>query len=39
MVFETACDHCGGKIRSQHDTRYGGMRGKCTDCGVDFPLE
>ena len=33
------CDHCEKIIVEYYDERYKGIRGKCPQCGVDFPLE
>ena len=33
------CHHCEKNITQYYDASYKGLRGKCPDCGVDFPLE
>ena len=39
MVECTTCINCGTKITEYYHDGYKGNRGKCTNCGVDFPLE
>ncbi len=34
-----ACDNCGKSIAEYYHEGYKGKRGKCPQCGVDFPLE
>ena len=33
------CDHCNEDIAKYYHDGYKGKRGKCSGCGVDFPLE
>ncbi|MDH3696148.1 MAG: hypothetical protein OEQ15_02415 [Nitrosopumilus sp.] len=33
------CDHCNEDIEEYYHEGYNGNRGKCSRCGVDFPLE
>jgi|ETNmetMinimDraft_8_1059916.scaffolds.fasta_scaffold06477_10 hypothetical protein len=33
------CDECNGKIMEYYNEHYRGNRGKCLNCGIDFPLE
>ena len=33
------CRHCNGEITTYYDSRYGGRRGRCARCGINFPLE
>lgn len=33
------CDNCGEGIAEYYHDGYKGKRGKCPQCGVDFPLE
>jgi len=33
------CDVCKSEISQYYDESYKGNRGKCTICGIDFPLE
>lgn len=37
--LEIRCDNCDGRIDQYYDRRYGGRRGRCPGCGVEFPLE
>ncbi|MGY5144141.1 MAG: hypothetical protein ACW9XH_06630 [Candidatus Nitrosopumilus sp. bin_32a] len=37
--FEITCEHCNGGIIQYYHDGYKGNRGKCPNCGVDFPLE
>ena len=36
---EIICDNCKEVIMEYYDEQYGGTRGKCTRCEVNFPLE
>jgi len=36
---EIICDICYSKITIYFHERYSGNRGKCLQCGTDFPLE
>jgi len=33
------CDNCSADITEYYHAGYKGNRGKCLQCGVDFPLE
>jgi len=33
------CHNCHSKIIEYYDEQYGGNRGKCDNCKIDFPLE
>ena len=33
------CDYCKADIVEYYHDGYKGKRGKCSKCGVDFPLE
>ncbi|HJJ21400.1 MAG: hypothetical protein O2834_01375 [Crenarchaeota archaeon] len=33
------CYNCNGKIIEYYDKIYHGIRGKCINCKIDFPLE
>ena len=33
------CNHCDKTITEYYDEKYKGLRGKCPNCGIDFPLE
>ena len=33
------CDECKGEITEYYNEHYNGNRGKCLNCGIDFPLE
>ncbi len=33
------CDNCNSEIIEYYDEQYGGNRGKCETCKIDFPLE
>jgi len=33
------CEHCSEDITEYYHDDYKGKRGKCSSCGVDFPLE
>ena len=33
------CWMCGNDIVQYFEKKYGGMRGKCLVCKIDFPLE
>jgi len=34
-----SCDNCSADIAEYYHDGYKGKRGKCPQCGVDFPLE
>jgi len=34
-----ACWECGTAIVQYFEIKYGGLRGKCLVCEIDFPLE
>jgi len=36
---EIICRICDAKIVQYFNENYQGQRGKCTICGIDFPLE
>ena len=38
-VEEMICRICDAKIVQYFNENYQGQRGKCTICGIDFPLE
>jgi len=33
------CNNCGIEITEYYHEGYKGNRGKCPNCGIDFPLE
>ena len=33
------CLTCSSEIKVYYEERYQGMRGKCTICSINFPLE
>jgi len=33
------CWECGSEIVQYFEEKYAGMRGKCINCKIDFPLE
>ncbi len=34
-----SCVNCDADITEYHHDGYKGKRGKCSKCGIDFPLE
>jgi len=39
VEFIITCINCGTEITEYYHKGYEGNRGKCPNCGVDFPLE
>ena len=37
--FDVSCLMCNGIVIEYFEERYNGMRGKCTNCRINFPLE
>jgi len=37
--LKISCEHCNGDITEYYHDGYRGKRGKCSACGIDFPLE
>ena len=38
-VQKTECWNCGAEIIEYYDENYKGRRGRCSICGVNFPLD
>jgi len=37
--FDIACLMCQSTVIEYYEVRYNGMRGKCINCNINFPLD
>ncbi|MFQ5476169.1 MAG: hypothetical protein ACE5DT_03970 [Nitrosopumilus sp.] len=39
VEFIITCINCGAEVTEYYNEGYEGKRGKCPNCGAEFPLE